>query len=146
MAVSVSESAGDLDLVGLSKQLQQAGWDVLAGHRYGEVAARREWGPGRNAWNLVIDRSGRWRFTATYALDVPSGRDVTRNGHSVRLLKETQQVLTMAGRVADQADLPGLLAALTQLALEETSVGAHHAEGPATWHVEKDPRTALNHP
>jgi hypothetical protein len=146
MTVCGAESAGDLDLVGLSNQLQQAGWDVLAGHRYGEVAARREWGPGRDAWSLVIDRSGRWRFTATQALDVPSDRDVTRNGHSLRLLKQTQQVLTMAGRVADQTDLPGLLAALTQLALEETGASAHHAEGTATWHVEKDPRAALNHP
>lgn len=133
-----------LDLFGLSKQLQQSGWDAYASDMTGEVAARQEHPLTRGVWHLVIDRSGRWRFTATRAIDRADSRELVRGGQTFRLLKERQQVLTIAGNLASQHDLPELLAELTQLALEESGQPGLEAEGTPTWHEDHELRAEMS--
>jgi hypothetical protein len=137
--VSNSGSARDLNLSDLGWQLQQAGWDILSSELGGRVAARRERVPGSHVWTMVIDRHRNWRFTVTRALEPAAGRVLVRGGHVVHVLREQQQVVTMAGRLEDQADLPGLLVELAQLALEETGVSAHPAEGTTPWEENSAP-------
>lgn len=132
--MSLRSLSNSLDLFDLCKQLEQAGWDAFASDLVGEVAARREQLPGRGVWSLVIDRSGRWRFTATHETDLTAGRELTRGGHRFHLSKEKQQVLTVSGRLSRSDDLPQVLAELAQLALEETDQRSHEAEEKLTWH------------
>jgi len=122
------ESAGDKDIFGLCRQLQQAGWDAYASDMTGEVAARRQPDADRDVWTLVIDRSGRWRFTATHVLTAPVGREELRGGYTLRMQTETQQLFTVLGCLADPVDLPGLLAELTLAAQEESGVSVDRAE------------------
>lgn len=136
---SHAESTHDLNLSDLGWQLQQAGWDILSSELGGRVAARRERVPGSHVWTMVIDRHRNWRFTVTRALKPPSGRVLVRGGHVLHVLREQQQVVTLAGRLEDQADLPGLLVELAQLALEETGVSAHPAEGTTPWEENSAP-------
>lgn len=138
------ESAGDIDIFGLCRQLQQADWDAFASDMTGEVAARRQPASGRGAWTLVIDRSGRWRFASTHALAASAGREEMRGGYPVRVQRETQQLLTVMGCLADPTDLSGLLAELAQLALEETDASTHRAEETAPWDEESPPKASLN--
>ncbi len=143
---SHAESTHELDLSSLSRQLQQAGWDAISSERGGQVAARRDLVPGRQVWTMVIDRHRNWRFTVTHALEPPSGRVLVRGGHVLHMLREQQQVVTLAGRLEDQADLPGLLVELAQLALEETGASAHPAEGNTPWDESRAPGTTTNSP
>lgn len=122
------ESAGDKDIFGLCRQLQQAGWDAYASDLTGEVAAQRQPAASRDVWTLVIDRSGRWRFTATHALAAPVGREELRGGYALHMQTETQQRFTILGHLTDPPDLPGLLAELALATAEECGAGAHRAE------------------
>jgi len=131
--VSESRSTSDLYLSDLSRQLQQAGWEVISSELGGQVAARRERVSGSHVWTMVIDRHRNWRFTAVRALEPPAGHVLVRGGHVVHVLREQQQVVTMAGRLEDQATLPGLLVELAQLALEELGASAYSAQGAAQW-------------
>ncbi len=141
--MSPVEPSSGLELFDLCRQLQRAGWDAFASDLAGEVAARRDPAPGRGQWSLVIDRSGRWRFTATVETAIADGRELVRGGHTFRLLKEQQQVLTVAGRLDDPADLPSVLAELTQLALAEADQLSHKVEGEPTWRDDPDLRTQM---
>jgi hypothetical protein len=85
---------------------------------------------------LTIDRSGRWRFIATREIGIADGRQLVRGGHVLRLLKKKQQVLTVAGNLRSQDDLPELLVELNQLALEESGQPATGVEGEPTWNKE----------
>lgn len=143
-SASHAQSTHDLDLSSLSWQLQQAGWDAISSERGGQVAARRDLVPGRQVWTLVIDRRGSWRFTVTRSLELAGGAVVERGGHVHHLLREQQMVITATGRLADQADLPGLLIELAQLALEETGASAHPAEGNTLWDESRAPGTTIN--
>jgi hypothetical protein len=131
--LSQLDSSGELDLYLLCKQLLQAGWDAYASDLTGEVAARRDQAPRGGAWSLVIDRSGRWRFTATHQVGMPGSRELVRGDHRWRLSKENQQILTIAGNLRSHDDLPELLAELTQLALDESGQPAPGAEGEPPW-------------
>jgi hypothetical protein len=136
--------SSELDLFGLCKQLHKAGWDAFTSDLAGEVAARRDHAPGRGVWRLVIDRSGRWRFTATREVEMADGRELVRGGFTMRLLKEKQQVLTVAGNLDREDSLPGVLAELTQLTLEETGQAGRDAEGEATWIEDPDLRAQMS--
>ncbi len=127
--MSQFDSSGDLDLFRLCKQMLQAGWDAYASDLAGEVAARQDHLPDRGTWTLTIDRSGRWRFTATSKIGMADGRELVQGSHTWRLLKEKQQVLTISGRLSSQDDLADLLAELTQRALQETNPTSPEAEG-----------------
>ncbi len=142
--MSQLNSAGGLDLFLLSRQLQQAGWDAFASDLTGEVAARQDHLPKRGAWSLVIDRAGRWRFTATSEIGMAHGRELVRRGHTWRLLKERQCVLTIAGRLSNQDDLADLLAELTQLALQETSPTGREAEEEPSWDENHELRVQMS--
>jgi hypothetical protein len=133
-----------LDLRLLCKQLLQAGWDAYASDLAGEVAARRDQVSRRGTWSLVIDRSGRWRFTATHEIGVADSRELVRGGDTWRLSKEKQQVLTVAGALRSQDDLPELLAKLTQLALAESGQPAPGAEGETPWRENHATRAEIN--
>jgi hypothetical protein len=140
MIMGQLDSSGDLDLFLLCKQLRQAGWDVFASDLTSEIAARQDRAPRRGTWSLVIDRSGRWRFTATRAIGLADGRELVRGGHTLHLLKENRQVLTLAGNLRSQDHLPELLAELTQLALAESGQPGPGAEGEQTWHKDHELR------
>ncbi len=142
--MSQLHSSGDLDLRLLCKQLLQAGWDAYASDLAGEVAARRDQVSRRGTWSLVIDRSGRWRFTATHEIGVADSRELVRGGDTWRLSKEKQQVLTVAGALRSQDDLPELLAKLTQLALAESGQPAPGAEGETPWRENHATRAEIN--
>lgn len=142
--MSQLNSAGGLDLFLLARQLQQAGWDAFASDLTGEVAARQDHLPERGAWSLVIDRGGRWRFTATSEISRAHSRELVRRGHTWRLLKERQCVLTIAGRLSSQDDLAELLAELTQLALQETSPTGLEAEEEPSWHEDHELRVEMS--
>ncbi len=131
--MSQLDSSGDLDIFRLCKQVLQAGWDAYASDLTGEVAARQDHLPNRGTWTLTIDRSGRFRFRATSELGRSDGRELVRGGQTWRLLKEEQQVLTIAGRLSSQDDLAELLTDLTQLALQETSPTGLEAEEEPSW-------------
>jgi hypothetical protein len=133
-----------LDLRLQCKQLLQAGWDAYASDLAGEVAARRDQVSRRGTWSLVIDRSGRWRFTATHEIGVADSRELVRGGDTWRLSKEKQQVLTVAGALRSQDDLPELLAKLTQLALAESGQPAPGAEGETPWRENHATRAEIN--
>lgn len=137
-------SSGDLNLFHLSQQLLEAGWEAYASDMTGQVAARQDHLPHHAARTLTIDRSGRWRFTATSRIGMADGRELMRCDQTWRLLKETQQILTIAGRLSSQDDLPELLAELTQLAQEETSPTGPRTEGKPPWHEDHDLRTELS--
>jgi hypothetical protein len=140
MTMSQRDTSGTLDPFELCQELHRAGWDAFASDLAGEVAARRDPAPGRGKWNLVIDRGGRWRFSATQETGIANGRELVRGGHTFRLLKEQQQVLTVAGRLDSVADLPALLAELTRLALEESRYTRPTAEGEAIWREDPELR------
>ncbi len=142
--MSQLDSSGELDLHLLCKQLLQAGWDAYTSDLAGEVAARRDQVPRGGAWSLVIDRSGRWRFTATRELGMADSRELVRGKHRWRLSKEIQQVLTVAGNLRSHDDLPELLAELTQLALEERGQPAPGAEGELPWHENHATRAEMS--
>jgi hypothetical protein len=142
--MSQLDSCGELDLLLLCKQLLQAGWDAFASDLTGEVAARRDHLPNRGTWSLVIDRTGRWRFTATHELGMADGRELVRGGQTLRLLKEKQQVLTVAGNLRSQDDLAELLAELTQLALEESGQPGPGVEGERPWHENHELRAEMS--
>jgi hypothetical protein len=133
-----------LDLRLLCKQLLQAGWDAFASDLTGEVAARQDHLPNRGTWTLTIDRSGRWRFTATSEIGMADGRELVRGSHTWRLLKEKQQVLTIAGHLSSQDDLAELLVELTQLARQETSPTNPEAEGEPSWDEDHELRTEMS--
>jgi hypothetical protein len=133
MTMSQLDCSGSLDLFNLCKQLLQAGWDAFASDLAGEVAARRENAPNGGTWTLTIDRSGRWRFIATREIGIADGRELVRGGHVLRLLKKNQQVLTVAGNLRSQDDLPEMLVELNQLALEESGQPAAGVEGEPRW-------------
>jgi hypothetical protein len=133
MIVRRLDSSGELDLFLLRAQLLQAGWDAFASDLTGEVVARQDRLPQHGVWSLVIDRSGRWRFTATHELGMADSRELTRSGHSWRLSKERRQILTVAGNLCSHDGLPELLAGLTQLVLEESGQPAPGAEGEPPW-------------
>ena len=137
-------TTGHLDLFQLCQELRRAGWDAFASDLAGEVAARQDPAPGRGVWTLVIDRSGRWRFSATQETGIADGRELVRGGHTVRLLKQQQQVLTVTGRLDSVADLPALLAELTRLALEESGHTGPTADGEATWREDPELRTQMS--
>lgn len=134
-------TSGHLDLFQLCQELRRAGWDAFASDLAGEVAARRDPAPDRGVWNLVIDRSGRWRFTATRKTGMADGRELVRGGHALRLMKQHQQVLTVTGRLDSVTDLSALLAELTRLALEESNHTRPTTEGAATWREDPELRT-----
>jgi hypothetical protein len=117
----------------LCEQLLQAGWDACASDLAGEVAARQDQAPRREAWSLVIDRSGRWRFTATHQVGMVDSRELAQGGHRWRLTKEKQQILTVAGNLRSHDALPELLAELSRLAQEECGPPAPGAEGEPSW-------------
>lgn len=117
--MSPHDLPGDLDLLQLSSRLQQAGWDVFASDLTGEVAARRDPAGVREVWSLVVDHSGRWRFTATRQLEPANSREVSSGGQALRVLRERPHILTVTGRLVHLDDLPEMLDQLTQLALEE---------------------------
>ena len=142
--MSQLDSSGQLDLHLLCQQLLQAGWDAYASDLAGEVAARRDQVSRRGAWSLVIDRSGRWRFTATHEVGIAGSRELVRGGHRWRLSKENQQILTIAGNLRSHDDLPELLAELTQLALEESGQTGPGAEGEQTWHEDHELRAEMS--
>lgn len=142
--MSQLDSPGELDLSLLRTQLLLAGWDAFAGDLTGEVAARQEQAPRRGAWSLVIDRSRRWRFTATHEIGIADSRELAWGGDTWRLSKEKQQVLTVAGTLRSQDDLPELLAKLTQLALAESGQPAPEEEGEPPWHENQATRTEIN--
>lgn len=131
--MSQLDASGDLDLFRLCKQLLQAGWDAYASDLTGEVVARQDHLPNRETWTLTIDRSGRWRFTATCEIGRADGRELMRGGQTWRILKKKQQVLTIAGRLASPDDMVELLAELTQLVRQETSPTSPEAEGEPSW-------------
>lgn len=124
-----------LDLFGLCKHLQEAGWDAYASDMIGEIAARRNHPAGSGVCNLVIDSRGRWRFTATREMIPGQRRDLVRSGRPFRLQREQQEVLTVAGKLHAQADLPEVLADLAELAVEASNPAAIPAttEGPDPW-------------
>ena len=144
MTMSQRDTSGHLDLFQLCQELRRAGWDAFASDLVGEVAARRDPAPGRGVWNLVIDRSGRWRFSAIQETGIADGRELVRSGHTLRLLKQQQQVLTMTGRLDSVADLPALLAELTRLALEESGHTRPTAEGAPTWREDPELRAQMS--
>lgn len=131
--MSQRSPSNGLDLFALGRQLQQAGWDAMVSELIGEVAARREHLPDRSVWSLLIDRSGRWRFTATHQLDLTTALDPSHSGQPFHLTKETRQVLTVTGALNSSDNLPALLAELTQLAHEETHQHSVKTEGESPW-------------
>lgn len=142
--MSQSDPSTHLDLFELCQELRRAGWDAFASDLAGEVAARLEQPASRGLWNLVIDRSGRWRFSAIHETGIADGRELLRGGHTMRLLKEQQQVLTVAGRLDSAADLPELLDELARLAQEETGHTRPPAEGTATWREDPELRAQMS--
>lgn len=131
--MSPSTFKGQVDLFKLSQQLQQAGWDAFASDIAGELAARREQPKGQGVWNLVIDRSGRWRFTATRDIGQTDRRELIRRGQAFRLRNEKHQVLTIAGRLHSPNDMTEVLEELAQLAFEDADHSEPAAEGPLAW-------------
>lgn len=138
------DSSGELDLLLLCAQLLRAGWDAFASDLSGEVAARRDQLPQGGVWSLVIDRSGRWRFTATHEIGMGDSRELVRGGDTWRLSKKEQQVLTVAGNLRSQEDLPALLAELTQLVQAERGQPAPGAEGEPPWHEDNETPTEIS--
>lgn len=141
--MSQHDTTDHLDLFQLCQELRRAGWDAFASDLVGEVAGRRDPAPSRGVWTLVIDRHGRWRFSATQKTGNADGRDLVRGGHIVRLLKQHQQVLTATGRLDSAAGLPALLAELTGLALEESGPTRPTADGEATWREDPELRAQM---
>jgi hypothetical protein len=144
MIVRQLDSFGELDLFLLRAQLLQAGWDAFASDLTGEVAARQDRLPQHGVWSLVIDRNGRWRFNATHEIGVADSRELVRGGDTWRLSKEKHQVLTVAGTLRSQTDLPELLAQLARLALAESGQPAPGAEGKPPWHEDHATRTEIS--
>ena len=124
-------SKNGLDLFGLCKHLHEAGWDAFASDLVGEISARREHPSGRGACNLVIDRAGRWRFTATREIRPSAKRELVLGGRPFRLQQQEQHVLRIAGKLHTSTELPEILADLTQLAAQEESAHTDTVEGSA---------------
>jgi hypothetical protein len=112
-----------LDIAALARGLEGAGWDVIASPETGEVAARLEHPPIPGVWTLVIDHSGRVRFTAVRKSGVANGRLLWRDQRQFRLLKESQQVLSVASDLRAEGELTELLGELATLALTEIGAG-----------------------
>lgn len=117
---------GRLDMVALAGTLEAAGWDVIASPEIGEVAARLEHPPAWGVWTLVIDHSGRVRFTAVRETRIADGRLVWRGQRQFRLLKEAQEVLTLASELTTGEELPELLRGLA--AVTQAEVGLIEGE------------------
>lgn len=114
---------GGLDIAALTQGLEGAGWDVIADLETGEVVARLEHPPTPGVWTLVIDHSGRVRFTAVRKIGVAEGRLLWQGQRQFRLLKESQQVLSVASSLRVEGELTELLGELGTLALTEIGAG-----------------------
>ena len=136
------KTTSSLDIFGVCRQLQQLGWDAFVSDMVGQVAARRNNLPAHGVSNLTMDRSGRWRFTFTCALDRMDRHELSRGGHLFRLAKEKNHVLTVAGELHNQTELTELLDELSQLVQEETDTLRPPAAGDKPWN-ESDPLPEL---
>lgn len=112
-----------LDIAALAQGLEGAGWDVIANPETGEVVARLEHPPTPGVWTLVIDHSGRVRFTAVRKTRLADGRLLWQGQRQFRLLKESQQVLRIASSLPVEGELTELLGELGALALMEIGAG-----------------------
>lgn len=127
------KTTNSLDIFGMCKQLQQLGWDAFVSDMVGQVAARRNHLPAHGVSNLTLDRSGRWRFTFTCALDRMDGHELSRGGRLFRMAKEKNHVLTVAGELNNQTELSELLDELNLLVQEETNTLRPAAAGDIPW-------------
>lgn len=125
-AIDGTDHESRLDIAILARGLEEAGWDVIASSETGEVAARLEHPPARGVWTLAIDHSGRVRFTAVRETRIADGRLLWRGQRQFRLLKESQQVLSVAGSLRAEGELSALLRELGALAL--TEIGGEREE------------------
>lgn len=117
-----------LDIAILAQGLERAGWDVIASPETGEVAARLEHPPISGVWTLAIDHSGRVRFTAVRKTRVADGLLLWRGQRQFRLLKESQQVFSVASNLGAEEELAELLGELGALTLAEMGVGREENE------------------
>lgn len=111
-----------LDVINLRDQLRAAGWDAIASTEAteaGEVAARLDRPATGGVWTLVVDGSGRCRFTATRETAMPEGGKAQRGPWTFRWLRERQEILTIGTHLSRVEDLPGVLAELHALAVAE---------------------------
>ena len=81
----------DFDLEAAAAVLSGLGYDVVVGD--GEVSARRDDVAG--VWMVYLDRDGRMRFVATRLGAIPRGKRVKADGRTFRLLRETQETITV---------------------------------------------------
>lgn len=112
---SQSDKSPFVDLAQVRQELLAHDWDVLIDERVGEIAARLEPTPTPGIWTLVVDRSGRFRFTATRDAAPPMSSRLAGQRCDYQLLLEEQRVLTVTGRLDRAADLGQVLAELGQL-------------------------------
>ncbi len=100
----------DFDLEAAAEALGNLGYDVVVGD--GEVSARRDDVAG--VWTVYLDRSGRMRFVATRLGAIPRGKRVKADGRTFRLLRETQETLTVTTELARPEEIPEVLNRIVQ--------------------------------
>ncbi len=112
------------DLKGAAEVLEGLGYDVVVGD--GEVSARRDDVVG--VWTLYLDRGGRVRFVATRLDAIPKGRRVRSGEHVFKLLRETQETITVLTDLSSPAEIPGVLEQIAHWVEEFSQGGAGGGE------------------
>ncbi len=93
------------DLQSAAEVLQGLGYDVVLGD--GEVSARRDDVAG--VWTVYVDRGGRMRFVATRLGALPKGKRIKEGDRTFRLLRETQETITVMTEMARPDEIPEVL-------------------------------------
>jgi hypothetical protein len=109
-------SASSINVMEVQALLEASGWDVLTSEASGEVAARKEQPPTAGVWSLLVDQSGRFLFTATREGHPPDGWRIEQHGRPYQLLRETQHILNISGKLSDAGALSEVLQDLHELA------------------------------
>lgn len=109
-----------VDLMAVRAGLLSQGWDVIGGPERGELAARLEHPAPGSVWSLTVDRSGRFRFTATRLAQPPDTRQVHLGDRVYRVLREQQESLIILGALRSAGELSQLLSDLADLARANT--------------------------
>ena len=95
----------EFDLQSAAGVLQDLGYDVVLGD--GEVSARRDDVAG--VWAVYLDRGGRMRFVATRLGALPKGKRMRDGDRTFRLLRETQETITVMTDLSRPEDIPAVL-------------------------------------
>ncbi|MEA3337138.1 MAG: hypothetical protein U9R25_14610 [Chloroflexota bacterium] len=114
------EAFQEINLSTALDHLVNAGWDGLVDKSSSELTARLERPPSPGVWTISLDRSGRFRFTATRDVEAPLGERLSLGEREYRLLLETLQVLTIMGVMGSADELPEVLDQLAQLVQKPT--------------------------